>query len=130
MTHQGNWLTGGEKGLDQLDRVLIFGEIPHRAVAARIENSIDDLLFDAVEANSLVKLSFCSGVFLEPARKVGLEFGLVTLGIERGTTAFWGGKCDFSPRVLEHVIGSGELLKPETGLAPRVSEPVVRRENH
>src|SRR5262245_16569835 len=130
MTHQGNWLTSGEEGLDQLDRILIFGEIPHWAVAARIENSIEAFLFDAVEANSLVKLSFCSGVFLEPARKVGLEFGLVTFGIERGTPAFGGGKCDFSPRVLENVVGSGELLKPESGLAPRVSELVVRSENH
>src|SRR5262249_29971047 len=43
---------------------------------------------------------------------------------------FWGGKCDVSSSVLEDVVGSGELLKPETGLAPGVSELVVRRENH
>src|SRR5262245_17330275 len=130
MTNQGDRLTGGEEGLDQLDRILIFGEIPHRAVAARIEDSIEAFLFDGVEANSFAKLSFRSGIFLEPARKVGLEFGLVTFGIERGTPPFWGGKCDFSPRILENVVGSGELLKPETGLAPRVSELVVRSENH
>jgi hypothetical protein len=99
-------------------------------VSALIEDSIEAFLFDAVEANSFVKLSFCCGVLLEPTRKVGLEFGLVTLGIERGTTDFWGCKRDLSPRVLQNVVGSGELLKPESGLAQSVSELVVRSENH
>src|SRR5215813_12071387 len=130
MTHQGNWLTGSEKGLDQLDRVLIFGEIPHRTVAARIEDGVEAFLLYAVKAHSLVKLSFRSGVVLEPARQVGPEFGLVTLGIERGTPPLRGGECNFSSGVLENVVGSGELLEPEAGLAPRVSELVMRSQNH
>src|SRR5262249_8233652 len=101
MTNQGDRLTGGEEGLDQLDRILIFGEIPHRAVAARIEDGVEAFLFDGVEANSFAKLSFCSGIFLEPARKVGLELGLVTFGIERGATAFWGGSVISAPESLK-----------------------------
>src|SRR5258706_11439548 len=123
-------LSGGEEGLDQLDRVLVFGEIPHRAVAARIEDGVETFLLHAVKTNSSVKLSFRSNVLLESARKLGPEFGLVTLGIERGTTALRGRECDLSPRVLENIVGSGELLKPEAGLAPRISELIVRSENH
>src|SRR5262249_13169072 len=107
-----------------------LGEIPHRAVAARIKDGIEAFLFDTVEPNSLAKLSFCSSVFLEPAGKVSPEFGLVTLWIEGGAAPLLGGKCDLCPSLLENVIGSGELLKPEPGLAPRVSELVVRSENH
>ena len=107
MTHNGDWLASGKKGLDQLDRALVFDEIPHRAVAARIEDGVETLLLDAVKANSLVKLSLRSDILFKSARKVGPEFGLVTLGIERGTTAFRGRDCDLSPRVLEDVVGSG-----------------------
>jgi len=99
-------------------------------VTAGIEDGIETFLFHAVKANSFVKLSFRSGVLLEPARKIGPEFGLVTLGIKRGTTPLRRGECDLSPRLLENVVGSGELLEPEAGLAPRVSELVVRSENH
>src|SRR5262249_32240702 len=130
MTHQGNWLTGSEKGLDQLDRVLVFGEIPHWTVATRIKDGVEAFLLDAVKAHSLVKLSFRSGVVLEPARQVGPEFGLIALGLKRGTPPLRGGECNLSPRVFENVVGSGELLEPEAGLAPRLSELVVRSQNH
>src|SRR5262249_48156302 len=130
MTNQGDWLTGGKEGLDQLDRVPVFGEIPHRAVAARIEDGVEIFLLDPVKTDSSVKLSLRSDVLLEPERKVGPEFWLVALGIERGTTALRGHECDLSPGLLENVVGSSELLKPEAGLAPRIPELVVRSDNH
>ena len=94
MANDGDWLAAGKEGLDQLDGVLVFGEIPHRAVAARVEDGVEVFLLDAVKANGLVELSFRSGVVLEPERKVSAEFGLVALGIERGTTAFRGCERD------------------------------------
>jgi hypothetical protein len=33
-------LVSGEEGFDQLDRVLVFREISHRATAARIEDRV------------------------------------------------------------------------------------------
>jgi hypothetical protein len=41
--------------------------IPHRAVAARIENGVEILLINAVEANGLAKLGLCGIVFFETA---------------------------------------------------------------
>ena len=49
-------LAGGKEGLDQLGGMLVFGEIPHRAVAARVEDGVEVFLPDAVEANGLVEL--------------------------------------------------------------------------
>src|SRR5580700_8789708 len=57
MTHDGDWLTGGQERPDQLDGVLILGEIPHWAVAARVEDGVEVFLPDAIEANGLVELS-------------------------------------------------------------------------
>src|ERR1700730_9623658 len=37
MTYDGDCFAGGKEGLDQLDGVLVFSEIPHRTVAARVE---------------------------------------------------------------------------------------------
>ena len=71
MTDDRDRLAGGEEGLDQFDGVLVFGEIPHRAVAARVEDSVEVFLPDAVKANGLVELSFRGRVLFEPERKVG-----------------------------------------------------------
>jgi len=57
-------------------------------VTTGIEDGVETFLLDAVKANSFVKLGFRSGVLLEPARKFGPEFGLITLGIERGMPPF------------------------------------------
>jgi len=62
--------------------------------------------------------------------KVGAEFGLVAFGVERGTTVSRGRERDLGAGVLEDIVGSRELLEPEAGLASRISELVVRRENH
>src|SRR5271168_4208093 len=110
MTHYGDWLTGGKEGLDQLDGVRVFGEIPHRAVAARVEDGVEVFLLDAVKARGLVELSFRSSIFLEPAREVGTEFRFVALGIERRTTAFRGCERYLDAGVLENVVGSRELF--------------------
>ncbi len=123
-------LPAARKDFDQLDRVLVFGEIPHRAMAARIEDRVEVFLPDAVEANGLVELSFRGRVLLEPARKVGLGFGLVTLGIEWGTTAFRGCERDLDAGVLENVVGSSELFEPESRLSSGVTQLVMGRDNH
>jgi hypothetical protein len=47
--------------------------IPHRTVAARIEDGIEVPLLDAVEANGLVQLNFRNRVLLEPARSISSD---------------------------------------------------------
>ena len=130
MTHDADGLAGGNEGLDQLDGVLVFGEIPHRAMAARVENGVEVFLFDTVEANSLVELSFRSRILLESKREIGTKFGFVALGIERRPAAFRGRERDLDAGVLENVVGRGKLLEPKPCLSSRVTQLIVGCDNH
>jgi hypothetical protein len=130
MTHDGDWLTGGKEGLDQFDGVLVFGEIPHRAMAARIEDCVETFLLDAVKANGFVRLSFRIDILFESDRKVGPEFRLVTLGIEGGTTAFRRRERNLSPSILENKVGSSELFESEARLSTGVAQLVVGCDDH
>src|SRR5215831_5783498 len=84
---QGDVLAGGEEGFDQLDRVLVFREVPHRTMAAWIEDSVVVFLFYAIEAQGLVELGFGIGVLLEATGDDGLKAGVLALGIERRAAA-------------------------------------------
>src|SRR5262249_10373087 len=85
-----NGFAGSEERFDQLDRVLVFREIPHRAMAARIEDGVVVFLSHTVEAQRLVELSFGVRVLLEPTRDVGLKAGVLALGVERRAAALRG----------------------------------------
>ena len=121
MTNDADWLAGGKEGLDQLDGVLVFGEIPHRAVAARVEDGVEVFLPDAVKAKGLVELGFRGRVLLEPERKVGAGCGLIALGIKRRPAALRGCERDLNAGVLENVVGSGELFEPEACLSSGIT---------
>jgi hypothetical protein len=56
-------------------------------VATRIEDGVEVFLLDAVQAQGFAKLGFCSGILFKSDGKVGPELRLVTLGVERRTTA-------------------------------------------
>src|SRR5262249_60837718 len=87
MADQRHMLASGEEGLDQLDGVGVFGQIPHWAMAARIEDGIIILLLQALEAHRLVELALGIGVLLEATSDVGLEARILALGIERRAAA-------------------------------------------
>src|SRR5262249_61876927 len=78
-----NGFAGSEERFDQFDRVLVFCEIPHRAMAARIEDGVVVFLSHAVEAQRLVELGFGARILLEPMRDVSLKAGIFALRIER-----------------------------------------------
>jgi hypothetical protein len=130
MTHDADRLAGGKERFDQLDGVFVFGEIPHRAMAARVEQGVEILLPDAVETNGLAELSFRGRVLLEPDCQVGAGFGFVALGVERRSSALWRRQRDLDAGVLEDVVGSRELFEPEAGLSSGVAQLVVGCDNH
>ena len=72
--------------------MLVFGEIPHRAMAARIEDRVEVSLPHAVEANGLAELRFRGRIFLEAEGEVGAKFRLVALGVQRWLSAL--GRCE------------------------------------
>src|SRR5262249_14386827 len=125
MADQRHRLSGGKEGLDQLDGIGVFGQIPHWAVAARIEDSVVFLWFHTVEAHRLIKLALRVRVPLEATGDVRLEARILALGIERRTTALGRGQSDLRARVLKLIIRRGQLLQPEPGLAAGVAELVV-----
>src|SRR5215831_6526685 len=125
MADQRHRLPGGEERLDQLDGIGVFGQVPHRAVAARIEDGVVVLLLYAVEARRLVELALRVRVLLEATGDVSLEARILALGVERRTTALWGGQGDLRARVLKLIVGCGQLLEPEPGLAAGAAELVV-----
>src|SRR5262245_32329367 len=125
MADQRHGLSGGKEGLDQLDGTGVFGQIPHWAVAARIEDSVVVLLFHTVEAHRLVELALRVSVLLEATGDFRLEARILALGIERRTTALGRGQSNRRARILKLIIGRGQLLQPEPGLAAGVAELVV-----
>src|SRR5271167_3045992 len=130
MAHDADWLTGSNEGLDQFDGMLVFGEIPHRAMATRVEDGVEVFLLDAVEANGLIQLSFRRCVLLKPDREISTGFGFVALGIERRTAAFRRCERDLDAGVLENVVRGCELFEPESCLASGVAELVVGCDHH
>jgi hypothetical protein len=130
MADQCDRLAGSNHRLEQPDRVLILSQIPHRAVAAGVENGVEVLGLDAVEAKCHRELRFRVRIGFEPVRKVGLKVWLVALRIERRLAALWRGEHDLGAGFLERVVGGGELLEPEARLTAGVAELVVRGQNH
>src|SRR5579871_3779069 len=99
-------------------------------MATRIEDGVEFVLHDAVEANGLAELSFRIPILLEPDRKLGPEVGLVALGILRRAAALRGCERDVNASILEDVIRSCQLFEPEARLPSSVTEFIVRRDNH
>ena len=112
MADQSNGLSGGKEGLDQLDGIGVFGQVPHRAVAARIEDGVVVLLFHTVEAHRLVELALRSCVLFEATGDVGLEIRILTLPertsgrLQTLTDRSW------RPRYILSKNGSREALLP------------------
>src|SRR5262245_34175039 len=129
MANEGDGLACSDETLDQLDRVLILGQIPHWAMTAGIEDGVEIPWLNAVEPDCRGKLRLCCSIGVEPARQVGLEVLLVALRIERWLAALERGKHDLGTSVFEPVIWRGEFLQPEARLAPCAAEPVVGGEN-
>src|SRR6516225_2923743 len=100
MADQRHGLSGGKEGLDQLDGIGVFGQIPQWAVATRIEDSVVVLLFHAVEEHRLFKLALRVRVLFEATGDVRLEARILALGIERRTTALGRARVICAPASL------------------------------
>src|SRR5262249_61333839 len=92
--------SGGKEGFDQFDGIGVFGQVPHWAVAARIEDGVVVLLFHTAEAHRLVELAFRVRVLLEATGDVRLEARILALGIERRATALGRGQGELRARLL------------------------------
>src|SRR5262245_448006 len=126
MADQRHEFSDGKERFDKLDGIGVFGQIPQRAVAARIEDSVVVLLFHTVEAQRLIKLSLRVRILLEATGEVRLEARILALGIERRTTALGRGQSDLYARIFKLIIRRSQLLQPEAGRSTGVAELGVR----
>src|SRR6516162_9359060 len=127
---QREGFAGGQEGFYQLDRVLVFGEIPHRPMTTGVEDGIVVVRLDAVETKCCRELRFRVRIGFEPMRKVGLKVRLVALRIEGRLVALRRGEHNLGAGFFESVVRGGELFEPEARLAAGVAELVVRGQNH
>ena len=120
---------GADERFDQPDRIWVLGEVPHRPMAARIEDRVEIVLTDAIEPRRVGEARLGGLVRLEPAGEIGLKFGFIALWVQRRLTALGRSKRDLGSGVEKDVIGRSELFQPEACLSACVAEPVVRGEN-
>ncbi len=130
MTDGGHRLAGGPEGLDQRDRVGVVHQVPHRAVAAGIEDGVEVVRRDRAQLDRIGQDLLGRRVVLEPDHRLGLLGRVIAPGIDGRLPALGRGQGHLSPGVGEDVVGRGELLQPEPRLLAGVSQYVVGCENH
>jgi len=81
--------------------MLVFGKIPHRAMATGVEDGIEVFLPDAVEPKGLVELSFCSCVLLELSVRSVRNWGSLLLGSSGGRPPFGDASVTSTPASLK-----------------------------
>src|SRR5262245_37043797 len=99
-------------------------------MAAGVEDGVEIIGLDAVEARRRSELRLRGAVGFPPMGEIGLETRLVALRIERRLATLRRGEHDLDASRRERVVRRGELLEPEARLAAGVAEPVVRGEDH
>jgi hypothetical protein len=85
---QRDGIAGGERCFDQRLRIGILGEVPQRAMAARIKHAVEPRRVDLGQDFGRRQLRLRGAVALEAAGRVGLGVGGIALGIERRLTPF------------------------------------------
>lgn len=111
-------LVGLGKRFDQRDRIGVFGQIPERAVAARVEQHIEVLGLDVGQTVRACQGLLRLGILLEALGGVGLCVGLVALGIQRRLATLGRNQGDVRACILEHVIRRGEFFQPNPVFLP------------
>jgi hypothetical protein len=117
VAYQRDILACGQERLDQLYRILVFGDIPHRTVTTRIEDGVIVFLLYSIQAHSFAELGLSVGILFKSTSDVGLEVRLVALEIEWRTTALRRREGNLGARILKNVVRRGKLLQPKAGLA-------------
>ena len=100
----------------------VLGQVPHRAVAAGIEDRVVIRSLDIGELQGFCEHSLGRGILLEALGQIGLALRHVAFRVERRLTTFGRSEGQCCPGIEESVIGRGELLEPEASLATGVAE--------
>src|SRR5215469_3155820 len=130
MTNQRDWLTGSNRAFDQVDGVAVFGQIPHRAVAAGIKDGVELIAGNVLEFCSAVKRRHRIGVRFKATGLVRLKVGLVALWVEWWFAASRRAQSEFHAGVLEHIVRCSKFLEPKARLASCVTQLIVRSQDY
>ncbi len=130
MTHQCDWLAGIVEGLQKSDRHRAFRKIPHRAVPTGIENGVEVFGLHVRKFDRVGESLLRRRVLLEPRHRRRLIFRQIAFRIERRLPAFRRGERQLNAGIPEYEIGGREFLQPKTSREARVSQLVVRCQDH
>ncbi|MNI25290.1 hypothetical protein D3C73_789330 [compost metagenome] len=99
-------------------------------MAARIEHRVIILGPNAAQQRGGGQRGLGGGVLAEAICGSGLCVGLVAFGVQRRLPSLGRYQRQLCTGVLEGEIRCGELLQPEAGFLARVTQLIVRRQNH
>jgi hypothetical protein len=130
MTLTRDRLADGKHGFDQRNGMGIVGEIPERAMTARIKNGVIVARFDTGQHLGVRQRGLSVLVMLEATGCRGLRGWKLASRIDPWLPTLGGSQGKVGIRILENVIRCCEFLQPETGFLAGVAEPDVRRQHH
>src|SRR5262249_45175865 len=105
-------------------------EVPHRAVAAKIDDSVEVLGHDLLELERVGKVGSCFLIALEPLHVLGMVVRSIASRIDGRLTAGRRRQRDIRAGILESVVGRAKFLQPEARLRSIVADPIVRAQHH
>ena len=105
-------------------------QVPQRAVTARVEDGVEPVHVHLGQGRGVGQGGLGLLVLVEPAGGVSLHLRLRARRVDGRLAAAGRGEGDLVAGVREDIVGRGELLEPEPGLAAGVAQLVVRGEDH
>ena len=108
----------------------MIGEIPQRAVAARIKQRVILVGVDFIKPRGIRKRGLSLMIFTKTSGVGGLRVRRVAFRIERWLAALRRGERHVDPRVAKHKVRRRKLFQPEAGLFPGITQFVVGSQYH
>mmetsp|Transcript_30636 Transcript_30636/g.61786 ORF Transcript_30636/g.61786 Transcript_30636/m.61786 type:complete len:230 (-) Transcript_30636:69-758(-) len=119
VAHRRNRLPGSKHFLDHPHGRLVVHQVPVQAVPARIEDAIHRRDVDFLQRNAACQCLLRLLIGVVPLGIFGLESFDKGPCIDGAGPSLRVGQSDFKARILHAVVGSGELVQPETSLFVR-----------
>src|SRR6185437_54727 len=106
------------------------GQIPQRAVAARVEHRIERSGVDVIQFVGVGERLHGFAVGQESPRRLGLAVRCFAVRIDRRFAAGGRRQRDLGPRVREYVVRSGQFFQPQPRRFAGIAKLAVRGQHH
>ena len=107
--------------------MFIFGQVPQRPMAARVEDCVVIVGLHRAEYDRRRQRRLCCGILAKALGGFGLRVRLIAFRVQRWLAALGRGQGQLNPGVLEGEIRGGEFFQPEPGFLAGVTQLIVGR---